>query len=156
MVITVFVAWALVGAIWLFFNRTLTGISLRAVGLNPTGASVSGISVPRLVAIGFIISIAVTLIAGMLIAPALGAGPRLGFDIGVKAFAAAILGGFHSVYRGMIAGVFIGVLEVFTAYYVSSAFAPMIAYAVLLLALVLQPLRLNESGLPRLRKKQLT
>jgi branched-chain amino acid transport system permease protein len=154
-VITVLVAWAIVGLIWVFFNRTITGVSLRAVGINRTGAAVSGISVPRLVAIAFAISIVVTVIAGMLIAPTLGAGPRLGFDIGVKAFAAAILGGFNSVYRGMIAGVFIGILETFTAYYVSSAFAPTIAYAVLLLALVLQPLRSSTLRMPRRRRKQL-
>ncbi|WP_104190569.1 branched-chain amino acid ABC transporter permease [Cryobacterium sp. Y82] len=154
-VITVVVAWAIVGAIWLFFNRTITGVSLRAVGINRTGAAVSGISVPRLIAIAFGISIVVTVIAGMLIAPTLGAGPHLGFDIGVKAFAAAILGGFDSVYRGMIAGVFIGVLEIFTAYYVSSAFAPTIAYAVLLLALCLQPLRSGAVRMPRRRKQQL-
>lgn len=154
-VITVVVAWLIVGAIWIFFNKTTTGLSLRAVGLNRVGAAVSGIRVPQLIAIAFAISIVVTVVAGMLIAPTLGAGPRMGLEIGVKAFAAAILGGFDSVYRGMIAGVLIGVLEVFAAYYVSSAFAPAIAYAVLLVALCLQPLREGASRLTLRRRKQL-
>jgi branched-chain amino acid transport system permease protein len=154
-IVTVVAAWLIVGGIWLFFNKTVTGLSLRAVGLNRVGAAVSGIRVPRLIAIAFAISIVVTVVAGMLIAPTLGAGPRMGLEIGVKAFAAAILGGFDSVYRGMIAGVFIGVLEVYTAYYVSSAFAPAIAYAVLLVALCLLPLREGAARFSFRRRKQL-
>lgn len=142
--ITVVVAWLIVGAVWVFFNRTMVGVSLRAVGVNRIGAAVSGIRVPQMIAVGLAVSIAVTGVAGMLIAPTLGANPRMGLEIGVRAFAAAILGGFDSVYRGMIAGVFIGVIEILASYYISSAFAPTIIYAVMLVALAVQPLRANR------------
>jgi branched-chain amino acid transport system permease protein len=141
--ITVVVAWVIVGGVWLFFNRTLTGVSLRAVGINRTGATVTGIRVPRMIASGFILSLVVICLAGLLIAPIIGAGPRMGLDLGVKGFAAAVLGGMSSVYRGMVAGLAIGVLETTSAYYLSSSYAAAIAYAVLLVALCLQPLRIK-------------
>jgi branched-chain amino acid transport system permease protein len=144
--IIVAVAWVLVGALWLFFTKTLSGISLRAVGLNRTAAAVSGVRVSRLITIGFIISVVVSMIAGMLIAPIIGAGPDMGLVLAVKGFAAAVLGGMSSVYRGMVAGVAIGLLENFTSYYVSSAYAPVIAYAVLFIALVLMPSRVRMQG----------
>ena len=144
--IIVVVAWALVGAIWLFFNKTLTGISLRAVGLNRTAAAVSGVRVGRLITIGFAISVVVTVVAGMLIAPLTNAGAHMGLDLAVKGFAAAVLGGMSSVYRGMIAGVAIGLIEVLASYYISGAYAGLIAFAILFIALVLMPSKVRMSG----------
>jgi branched-chain amino acid transport system permease protein len=144
--VIVIVAWVLVGALWLFFNRTLTGISLRAVGLNRTAAAVSGVRVGRLITIGFAISVVVTAIGGMLIAPIIGVGPDMGLVLAVKGFAAAVLGGMSSVYRGMVAGVGIGLVEILASYYLSSAYAPVIAYAILLVALVLMPARVRTQG----------
>lgn len=144
--IIVVVAWSLVGAIWIFFNKTLTGISLRAVGLNRTAAAVSGVRVGRLITIGFAISVVVTVIAGMLIAPLTNAGAHMGMDLAVKGFAAAVLGGMSSVYRGMIAGVAIGLIEVLASYYISGAYAGLIAFAILFVALVLMPSKVRMSG----------
>jgi branched-chain amino acid transport system permease protein len=144
--VIVVVAWALVAALWLFFNRTLTGISLRAVGLNPTAAAVSGVRVPRLITLGFAVSVAVTAAGGMLIAPIVGAGPNMGLALAVKGFAAAVLGGMSSVYRGMLAGLGIGLVEILTSYYVSTAYAPVVAYAALFIALTLMPARVRAQG----------
>jgi len=142
----VVVAWLLVAAIWYFFTKTLTGVSLRAVGLNRNAAAVSGVRVSRLITVAFIISVAVTAVGGMLVAPIIGAGPDMGMAIAVKGFAAAVLGGMASVYRGMVAGVAIGLIEMLSSYYISSAWAPVIAYAILFFALVLMPARVRQSG----------
>lgn len=136
--------WLLVGAVWLFFNRSLTGMSLRAVGINRTAAAVSGVRVGRLVTIGFAVSIVITGIAGLLIAPVLGAGAHMGLPLAVKGFGAAVLGGMSSVYRGMVAGLGIGMTETLSSYYVSSAYAPVIAYSILLVALVLLPAQIRQ------------
>lgn len=135
---------AMVAAVWWFFNRSLTGISLRAVGLNRTAAAVSGIRVPRLVTIGIGVSVVVTCIAGVLIAPVIGAGPTMGLALAVKGFGAAVLGGMASVYRGMVAGLAIGIVETLSSYYLSSGYAPVIAYSVLLVALVFLPARVRQ------------
>jgi branched-chain amino acid transport system permease protein len=144
--VIVVVSWALVAALWFFFTRTLTGTALRAVGLNRTAAAVSGVRVGRMITIGFAVSVVVTVVAGMLVSPIIGAGPDLGLELAVKGFAAAVLGGMSSVYRGMVAGVAVGLLESLTSYYVSSAYAPVIAYAVLFVALVLMPARVRSHG----------
>lgn len=144
--VIVIVAWVLVAGIWFFFTKTLTGVSLRAVGLNRTAAAVSGVRVSRLITIAFIISIIVTAVGGMLVAPIIGAGPNMGLAIAVKGFAAAVIGGMSSVYRGMVAGVAIGLIEMLSSYYLSSAWAPVIGYAILFFALVLMPAKVRESG----------
>ncbi|UUT34662.1 branched-chain amino acid ABC transporter permease [Microbacterium elymi] len=142
----VVVSWVLVAAIWFFFTKTLTGVSLRAVGLNRNAAAVSGVRVSRLITLAFILSVIVTAVGGMLVAPLIGAGPDMGTTIAVKGFAAAVLGGMASVYRGMVAGVVIGLIEMLSSYYVSSSWAPVIAYAILFFALVLMPARVRQSG----------
>ncbi|GAA1062341.1 branched-chain amino acid ABC transporter permease [Agromyces bracchium] len=140
------VAWVLVGLVWFFFTKTLTGVSLRAVGLNRTAAAVSGVRVSRLITVAFALSVIVTAVGGALVAPIIGAGPSMGLAIAVKGFAAAVLGGMSSVYRGMVAGVAIGLIEMLSSYYISSAYAPVIAYTILFLALVLMPARVRKSG----------
>ena len=145
-VVIVVVSWLLVGALWFFFTKTLTGISLRAIGLNRTAAEVSGVRVGWLVTLAFVISVLVTVIGGMLVAPLIGAGPTMGTAIAVKGFAAAVLGGMSSVYRGMLAGVAIGLIEMLSSYYISSAWAPVIAYAVLFVALILMPARIRSEA----------
>jgi branched-chain amino acid transport system permease protein len=144
----VVVAWVLVGGVWLFFNRTLTGLSLRAVGLNSTAAAVSGARVGRLVTLGFVLSVGVTAVSGLLVAPIVGASPNMGLALAIKGFAAAVLGGMSSVYRGMLAGVAVGLVEISSSYYLSSAYAPVVAYAILFAALVLMPARVRAQGAP--------
>jgi len=144
--VIVVVSWALVGGLWFFFTKTLTGVSLRAIGVNRTAADVSGVRVGWLVTLAFAISVGATVIGGMLVAPLVGAGPTMGVAIAVKGFAAAVLGGMASVYRGMVAGVAIGLVELLSSYYISSEWAPVIAYALLFAALVLMPARIRMEG----------
>lgn len=145
-IVIVVVSWLLVAALWWFFTKTLTGVSLRAIGLNRTAAAVSGVRVGWLITIAFVISVGVTVIGGMLVAPLIGAGPVMGVAIAVKGFAAAVLGGMSSVYKGMVAGVGIGLIEMLSSYYISSAWAPVIAYALLFIALILMPARIRTEG----------
>lgn len=144
-IITV-VAWLLVLAIWIFFSKTLTGISLRAVGINRNAAAVSGVRVSRMVTIGFAISLVITVICGMLISPIVGAGAAMGLSLAVKGFAAATIGGMSSVYTGMIAGVALGLLEQYVGYYISTQWSPLVAYVALFLALVLMPARVRQAA----------
>lgn len=138
---TVVIAWLIVALVGWFFKKTLLGLALKSVGINRTGAAVSGVPVKRMVVLSFLISFAITGIAGLLIAPILGAGPRMGLDLGVKGFAAAVVGGFGNVNHAMVAGVVIGVLETLSSYFLSSTYSSAIAYGVLLVALFVQPAR---------------
>ena len=82
----------------------------------------------------------------MLVAPVTSATAHMGMELAVKGFAAAVLGGMSSVYRGMVAGVAIGLIEVLASYYISGAYAGLIAFAVLFIALVLMPSKTRMSG----------
>ncbi|WP_226036650.1 branched-chain amino acid ABC transporter permease [Aquibacillus saliphilus] len=135
---TIVVSFVLVLVVWYFFHYTMTGKSLRAVGINPEGAQVSGINVARMTIIGFTLSALVSGIGGMMIAPISGASPYIGLPIAVKGFAAAILGGMGNIYAGMIGGLIIGVAESFANYYISS-YAQAIAYGIMLLMLFVKP-----------------
>lgn len=132
------IAFLLVAFIWFFFNRTFLGRSLRAVGINPDGAKVCGIKVAHIQLLGFVISAIVSGIAGMLVAPIVGASPYIGLSVAVKGFAAAILGGMGNIYAGMIGGIIIGIAEAFGSYYISS-YAEAIAYIVMLVMLLVRP-----------------
>jgi len=132
------VAFTLVLAIWYFFHKTMTGLSLRAVAINPDGARVSGIKLARMLAIGFLLSAVVSGIGGMLIAPVVGASPYMGLSIAVKGFAAAILGGMGNIYAGMVGGLIIGVVESLLSYNFAS-YAEPITYAIMLFMLFVKP-----------------
>ena len=59
--------------------------------------------------------------------------------IGVKAFCSSIVGGFGSVPGAILGGIFLGVIEVFAAYYISSAYRDAFAFIILILVLLLRP-----------------
>jgi branched-chain amino acid transport system permease protein len=82
----------------------------------------------------------------MLVAPVTSATAHMGMELAVKGFAAAVLGGMSSVYRGMVAGVAIGLIEVLSSYYISGAWSGLIAFTVLFVALVLMPSKVRMSG----------
>jgi branched-chain amino acid transport system permease protein len=134
----ILISWGLVAMIWFFFNRTMAGRSLRAVGINPEGAAVSGIKVSKMRTVGFTLSALVSGIGGMLLAPITGASPYIGLSLAVKGFAAAILGGMGNIYAGMIGGLIIGVAESFASYYISQ-FAEAITYGIMLVMLFFKP-----------------
>jgi len=134
----IIVSFVLVGFIYFFFHKTMTGLSLRAVAISPDGAKVSGIKLSRMLAIGFILSALVSGVGGMLIAPVVGASPYMGLSIAVKGFAAAILGGMGNIYAGMIGGLIIGVTESFLSYGLPS-YAEPITYAIMLFMLFFKP-----------------
>jgi len=134
----IIVSLVLVVAIWYFFHKTMIGLSLRAVAINPDGAKVSGINISRMVAIGFALSALVSGIGGMLIAPVAGASPYMGLSIAVKGFAAAILGGMGNMYAGMVGGLIIGVIESLLSYNFA-AYAEPITYGIMLFMLFVKP-----------------
>jgi branched-chain amino acid transport system permease protein len=77
-------------------------------------------------------------IAGVLIAPIIYLDPNLGI-IGVKAFAAAILGGFGSIPGAIIGGMLLGILENFSGYFFNAGIKQVSTYILLILVLIVRP-----------------
>jgi len=142
------IALAAMAALHVFFARTLIGQALRAMAENPVAAQLMGIRVERMMALTFVLSGFLAGGAGVLVASMVYANFDLGL-IGVKAFAAAVLGGFGHVGGAMAGGLVLGVLETLGAFYVSSAFKDLIAYTLLILILLVRPHGLFGAGAGR-------
>lgn len=137
--------------LYLFFHRTLVGKAMRAAADNPFGASLIGISVGRIVALAFALSGALGAMAGILITPITSMNVEAGLMLGLKGFAAAILGGYGSTVGAVVGGLLLGTMEAFGAGFVSSAYKDAIAFVVLLAILFIRPAGLFGSvGVKRL------
>jgi branched-chain amino acid transport system permease protein len=130
---------AAVIALWWFFNRTLAGKAMLAVSHNRLAAQLMGISVGRVLLMSFALSAALGALAGVLIAPIAFTSWDAGVMLGLKGFAAAILGGMGSGAGAIAGGLALGLLESLGAGYVSSAYKDVFAFVILLAALVFLP-----------------
>lgn len=130
---------AVVALLHLYFGRTRHGQALIASADNELGAKLSGINVNamRLYAVG--VATALAVLGGAFIAPFTLAGGSIGMPIAVKAFAGAMIGGLHSSV-GVVAGsVLVGVIESLAAGLFSYGYRDPVAFALLLLILLLRP-----------------
>ncbi len=150
--ITIFGATILPQALWImgltvvaialltwFFYRTSLGLSMRAVASNSTAAAVVGIPAGRIRLTSYAIAGALGGLAGVLVTPITTLNYDVGVLLGLKGFAAAILGGFGSFPGAIIGGLGLGLLESLSAGYISSAYKDVVAFVVLLLVLFVRP-----------------
>ncbi len=126
--------------LYLIINRTKTGTAMRALAQNRVCAQLMGINVNRVIAFTFALGSAMGAVAGVLVAVYYNAMyPTMGYVAGVKAFAAAVLGGIGSVPGAMVGGLVLGVAEALGAGYVSSLYRDGVAYAVLIAVIIFRP-----------------
>ena len=128
-----------IGLLQLFIARTKTGWAMQAVAQNRTLARVLGIDVARLVTFTFVLNAALTAVAAVLIAPVYLVKYDIGVGLGLKAFYAAIIGGFNQIRGALLGGLLVGVVEVFSAAYLSSQFRDASALVILITVLFLKP-----------------
>ena len=139
-------ALAAVAALWWFFNRTLSGKAMLAVSHNRLAAQLVGISVRRVLLVSFGLSAGLGALAGVLIAPISFTAWDVGVMLGLKGFAAAMLGGIGSGPGAIAGGLALGLIESLGAGYLSSAYKDVFAFVVLLAALVFLPNGLAGRG----------
>ena len=128
-----------VALLWWFFNRTLTGKAILAVSHNHLAAQLMGISVRRVLLVSFGLSAALGALAGVLIAPISFTTWDVGVMLGLKGFAAAILGGMGSGPGAIVGGLALGLIESLGAGYLSSAYKDVFAFVIILAALIFLP-----------------
>jgi branched-chain amino acid transport system permease protein len=129
----------IIGALHLFITRTKLGWAMQAVAQNRTLAAVLGLDVSRLVTFTFMLNAALTAVAAVLIAPVYLVKYDIGISLGLKAFYAAIIGGFNQIRGALLGGLLVGVVETFSAAYVSSQFRDAFALVILIAVLLLKP-----------------
>ena len=130
---------AVVVALWWFFKRTLLGKAMLATSHNRLAAQLVGISVRRVLLVSFGLSAALGALAGILIAPITFTAWDVGVMLGLKGFAAAMLGGIGSGPGAVLGGLILGLAEALAAGYVSSAYKDVIAFVILLVVLMVLP-----------------
>ncbi|HUH92832.1 MAG TPA: branched-chain amino acid ABC transporter permease [Casimicrobiaceae bacterium] len=136
---TLLLAGLIVVGLQLFLNRTVTGRAMQAVAQNTDAARVLGINVRRMVLYTFLINAVLAAVAALLVTPTYLAKFDMGDSIGLKAFYAAIIGGFNQTRGALLGGVLVGVLENLTGAYVSPAYKEGVALLLFLVVIVLRP-----------------
>jgi len=139
-VMIILVAVVLMTLLTIYIKYSRTGRASRACSQDMHMANLLGINTDRIISYTFIIGAMLAAVGGVLIALAIGKlNPFIGFIAGIKAFTAAVLGGIGSVPGAMLGGVLLGLAETFAAAYISSQYKDIVAFALLVLILLLRP-----------------
>ncbi len=128
------------GLLVAFVRYTTYGKAIVACALDRDTARLMGINVDRMVALTFLIGSALSGAAGIMMAIYYNATyPRMGLLPGLKAFSAAVLGGVGNIPGAILGGLLLGVAESLGAAYISSGYKDAIAFAILILVLLVRP-----------------
>src|SRR5213594_2476508 len=136
---TLLMAGLIVIGLQLFLNRTVTGRAMQAVAQNTDAAKVLGINVQRMVLYVFLINAVLAVVAALLVTPTYLAKFDMGESIGLKAFYAAIIGGFNQTRGALLGGVLVGILENLMGAYVSPAYKEGVALMLFLVVILFRP-----------------
>jgi branched-chain amino acid transport system permease protein len=148
-VVIVLATAVLCGLLFVMFRYSKLGIAMQASSQNQLAAYYMGIPVKRLNSLVWGLAAAVAGIAGMLLAPITFVHANMGF-IGLKAFPAAVVGGFGSLPGAIVGGLVIGVVESLAGFYLPDGFKDTAPYIVVLVMLMVKP---NGLFGEKLRKK---
>ena len=139
----------LCAALYALFKYSKLGLAMQASSQNQLAAYYMGIPVKRLNGLVWALAAAVAAIAGLLLAPITFVHANMGF-IGLKAFPAAVVGGFGSLPGAIVGGLVIGIVESLSGFYLPEGFKDIAAYIVVVIMLMVKP---NGLFGEKLRKK---
>jgi len=137
-VAVIIVTLALTLLLYLFFRRSKLGKAMQAASQNQLAAYYVGIPVKRIQSLVWALGGMVAAVAGVLFAAKGAIDPSTGL-LGIKAFAAAVIGGFGSLPGALIGGLIIGIVEPFASYALPSGYSQVSPYAIMLLVLIFKP-----------------
>ena len=124
----------------LLVRRTTFGMAMRAISYDARTAPLLGIPVDRVISLTFLVGAGLGGAAGMLYGlsyPVIAAG--MGILVGWKAFVAAVIGGIGSIRGAVLGGFILGAIEVSTVAVMPSTYRDLVAYALLLVILLVKP-----------------
>jgi branched-chain amino acid transport system permease protein len=148
-IVVIGVTGLLCAGLFAMFRYSKLGVAMQASSQNQLAAYYMGIPVKRLNGLVWGLAAGVAAVAGLLLAPITFVHANMGF-IGLKAFPAAVVGGFGSLPGAIVGGLIIGLVESFSGFYLPEGFKDIAPYIVVLLMLVLKP---NGLFGEKLRKK---
>lgn len=134
----IMIATALILILFFFFRYTRVGTAMRATSQNQLAAVYMGISVTRVFSLTWTIAAVLGGIGGILLAPITFVHMNMGF-IGLKAFPAAVLGGFRSLPGAIVGGLIIGITESLAGFYLPKGWKDIAAWVILIGVLMFRP-----------------
>ncbi len=136
--IWVLTALAVVG-LALLYRRTTFGRAMRATSIRRDAARLVGVDAGAMVTASFALAAALGALGGLAVAPLTQTAFNVGAGVGVKGFAAAILGGLGNPVAAVGGGLILGLLESLTAGYLNPIYKDAVALVVLLVVLFVRP-----------------
>ena len=139
-IFVIVIAVVLMIGLQLFVSRTKTGRAMRSTASDREAAALMGVDINRTIAITFLLGSALAGAAGVVQGLYFGNIQfTLGFQAGLKAFTAAVLGGIGNLFGAAIGGFFIGFVEVTCAHFGYLAWAQAAVFGILIVTLVFRP-----------------
>jgi branched-chain amino acid transport system permease protein len=126
-------------ALHLYIKMTKFGTAMRAAAQDPLAASSIGINVSLTTGVTWGLSSALAGVAGVLIGPLFGVMATMGSMVGLKGFAGAVVGGYGDMYGAIIGSLSIGIIETFSASYISSVYKEFLVFFIMILVMIFKP-----------------
>jgi len=125
--------------LWFLYTKTRFGLAMRATAVSHDASRLVGIDTARVVLVTFALAAAFGALAGVAVAPLTQTAYDVGARMGLKGFAAAILGGLGGPVAAVVGGLALGLIESLSVAFISSTYKDAIALVVLLAVLFLKP-----------------
>lgn len=135
----IFVAAVLIVGLNFFMRKTKQGKALQAVAQNREAATIMGIDTQKMILMAFVINAVLVAFSASLAAPIYMVKYDMGNELGLKAFYAAIIGGFNQVRGALLGGLLVGLTETFTAAYISTQYKSGFVLLVLIAVILFKP-----------------
>ncbi|HEX2171998.1 MAG TPA: branched-chain amino acid ABC transporter permease [Dehalococcoidia bacterium] len=133
------IAVVVMGVLAWFFRGTLAGVAMRATAENMHAATLMGVNITRVLALTWAVGVGLSAVAGILIAPQNFLDQNFMFEILIKGFAAAVLGGFTSLPGVVLGGLLLGVLENLVGLYIATEWKTAFAFGLIVVMLAIRP-----------------
>jgi len=128
------------GGLYYIIQKTTFGAAIRAAALDRETAALMGINIDMIIFFIFALGPALGGVAGVMV----GMYYRkinfiLGWNYGLKAFTATILGGIGNIPGAMVGGLLLGIFEMLGSSYISTAYKDIFVFLILILVLIFRP-----------------
>lgn len=126
-------------AIWFIFERTLLGLSIKALAMNSMAATLMGVNTTRIVVMVTVISVLLSGVAGIIVVPITVADINLSLSLLFKAFVGAMLAGWASHFSVFLGCLLLGLVESLVIGYISGPYVNVIIFGLLFVVLLVKP-----------------